>query len=70
MPRFIERVPAEVTFDGEIILKIIEGDEEKEEMMKNIINKSLELIESDALGGSGSRGYGQVKISNKNWEII
>lgn len=70
MPRFIERVPAEVTFDGEIILKIIEGDEEKEEMMKNIINKSLELVELDALGGSGSRGYGQVKISNKNWEII
>ena len=69
-PRFIERVPAEISFNGEIILKILEGEENEEELMKNLIIKSLELIESDALGGSGSRGYGQIKINNKIWESI
>jgi len=65
-PRFVERVPAGVEFSGEIVLKIFENDSEEE--MKKTIEKSLEYIENDALGGSGSRGYGQIQITNKEWE--
>lgn len=28
----------------------------------NMVNKGIELLEADYLGGSGSRGYGRVKF--------
>lgn len=28
----------------------------------------LALLEKDALGGSGSRGYGKIKFSNLSWD--
>ncbi len=65
-PRFIERVPSGVEFNGEIVLKIFENDSEEE--MKQLIEDSLRFIENDALGGSGSRGYGQIQIINKEWK--
>lgn len=66
-PRFMERVPAGLEFGLEILLQIYEKD--KEEEMKAYIEKALRLVENSYLGGSGSRGYGQVKFSG-DWKEI
>jgi len=59
-PRQTERVPAGVKFDFDISVKILEGDDEK--ALMDMVYKGIELLESDYLGGSGSRGYGRVKF--------
>lgn len=63
-PRQTERVPAGVTFQGEIILNVWDSD--NEENFKNMLNKGINLLENDYLGGNGSRGYGQVKFTVVN----
>jgi CRISPR-associated protein Csm3 len=60
MPRQMERVPAGAEFDMELILTLIDGDESKKFL--DMVCEGLHLIEADTLGGSGSRGYGQVKF--------
>jgi len=65
-PRQIERVPAGVEFEFDIRIKVLNGDSEQE--FKEMIEKGLELIENDYLGGSGSRGYGRVKFIDRKWE--
>ncbi len=57
-PRTIERVPAGISFTLEIILRIFEKDN-KEDLIKKV-QESLKLVKKSYLGGSGSRGYGQV----------
>ena len=65
-PRQTERVPAGVKFSYDIRIKVL--DEDDEEAFKWFIKRGLELLESDYLGGNGSRGYGRIKFSNKdNW---
>ena len=59
-PRQIERVPAGAKFAAEIILNIWDDDNENDQIA--LLKKGISLIENDYLGGSGSRGYGQVKI--------
>ena len=61
MPRQIERVPAGISFNMEMILNIYQSDAEKE--LLNDLLKALCLVQDDYLGGSGSRGSGQVKIT-------
>jgi len=58
-PRFTERVPAGVEFDFSVTLKVFEGDEDD---LEEILLKGLKLLEQDALGGSGSRGYGRIRF--------
>lgn len=67
-PRFIERVPAGAMFEGEIILNVFEGD--KKEKMMETIKESLKLLESNYLGGSGTRGYGRVEISFDDFKVV
>ncbi len=59
-PRQIERVPAGSKFDFEIIYNI----ESKEDVEVDLINiqKCIELLKEDYLGGHGSRGYGKVEF--------
>ncbi|WP_245809307.1 type III-A CRISPR-associated RAMP protein Csm3 [Desulfamplus magnetovallimortis] len=57
-PRFTERVPADTVFSFSIVLKVFEGDDGLEELLL----KGLKLLEMDALGGSGSRGYGRIEF--------
>jgi CRISPR-associated protein Csm3 len=57
-PRPTERVPAGIDFEFEIGLRVFEGDKEEELMGK--VKEALQLVQADALGGSGSRGYGKV----------
>lgn len=61
-PRQTERVPAGVKFDFDIRVKVIKEEGDDEEELINMVKKGFELIESDYLGGSGSRGYGRVKF--------
>ena len=64
-PRQIERVPAGVKFDLVIRLKVFDEKEpynDNENELKQMVESGLKLIENDYLGGSGSRGYGRVKI--------
>jgi CRISPR-associated protein Csm3 len=56
-PRFIERVPAGAEFDFNVTLKILS---ESENSLIDYLLQGLKLLEMDALGGSGSRGYGKI----------
>lgn len=60
-PRFMERVPAGAEFTLEIVLQIFQGDDEQR--MLEYVKEGLSLVEQSYLGGSGSRGYGQVKFT-------
>ena len=59
-PRTQERVPAGTKFDLTIHLRIFEGDEE--EKLVDFVRQGLDLLESEYLGGSGTRGYGWVSV--------
>jgi len=59
-PRQIERVPAGAEFSFELVLTLLEDDDR--DRFLGLVYEGLRLVESDALGGSGSRGYGQVKF--------
>jgi CRISPR-associated protein Csm3 len=58
-PRFTERVPAGFEFTFSVCLKLL-GPDEKE--LLDYLLQGLKLLEMDALGGSGSRGYGKIKL--------
>ncbi len=58
-PRFIERVPADTEFEFTVCLKILG---EKDHELFDYLLLGLKLLEMDALGGSGSRGYGKIKF--------
>ena len=60
--RNIERVPAGAVFSFEIVMNVFEGD--KKDEMLNELEKGLNLLQDDYLGGSGTRGYGKVKIES------
>ena len=69
-PRFFERIPAGARFDFSLSWKILDGDNEDD--MKAFIQEGLRLLELDALGGQGSRGYGKIRftdlrIDGKEW---
>jgi len=68
-PRTQERVPANIVFNFEMIYRIFELNNDKgkvdEELFK-YVEEGIKLIETDALGGSGSRGYGKVEF---NYEV-
>lgn len=59
-PRQSERVPAGAKFNVEFVINIWDDDDEVELM--DYLKKGIHLLENDYLGGSGSRGYGQVKF--------
>lgn len=59
-PRNFERVPAGAEFSLNLIVNIYNDDKEKEILDK--IFEALILVQNDYLGGSGTRGYGQVKF--------
>ena len=59
-PRQVERVPAGAEFEFEIIYNV-EDPDQLEDDIRNLLS-TMELLEDDALGGHGSRGYGKVKF--------
>ena len=60
--RQIERVPSGVEFNFGVSLRVFEGDNKN--LFENTLKLGLKLLELDALGGSGSRGYGKVEFSD------
>lgn len=68
-PRHIERVPAGLVFDFGLTYKIFEIDEadktdnKDEKNWQEVIN-ALYYLQEDALGGSGSRGYGKIEFDD------
>lgn len=71
-PRQMERVPAGTQFEFEMIYRIFDenndGGKKDEDLFKNV-ELGLELLQQDYLGGSGSRGYGKIKIEYKIEDI-
>ena len=64
MPRQLERVPAGAEFALNIVLNIMEEDNQSdEEELITQLFKSLLMVQDDYLGGSGSRGSGQVEFT-------
>ncbi len=60
-PRHTERVIAGSEFEGWITLRLFERDGNGEAFLK-LLKKAFDMLEDDYLGGSGSRGYGRVRI--------
>lgn len=67
-PRHMERVPAGIEFNFEIVYRIFEDDEndKNDEESFKYVEEAIELLQKDCLGGSGSRGYGKIKIEISN----
>lgn len=63
-PRQIERVPAGAEFNAEFVINV--WDDSKEEAMLKTFKDGIAMITNDYIGGSGSRGYGQIIF--KNWK--
>ncbi|MCQ2211694.1 MAG: type III-A CRISPR-associated RAMP protein Csm3 [Paludibacteraceae bacterium] len=61
-PRQTERIPAGVSFDVEFVINV--WDTDKEEDLISLLKKGMNALENDYLGGSGSRGYGQIKFGD------
>ena len=71
-PRQTERIPAGVDFDLYFVINVWDDDDNKDkgQSLVDLLAKGLTMVENDYLGGNGSRGYGQVKFSErKDWEF-
>ena len=67
-PRQIERVVRGALFPVQLIYEV----NEEENMLQDfeIIKQGFRLLEYDYLGGNGSRGYGRIKISDLQAEVV
>lgn len=61
-PRQLERVPAGSEFQFELVYTVEDASQAVEDL-KNIAI-AIAILEDDALGGHGSRGYGKVRFQN------
>jgi CRISPR-associated protein Csm3 len=61
-PRQIERVPADSRFNFELAYTVEDIQQGVEDLQNIAI--ALSILEDDALGGHGSRGYGKVEFRN------
>lgn len=65
-PRQMERVPAGVVFDFELGYRVFDtgdGGATDRRLFKHVL-EGLLLVQSDTLGGSGSRGYGKIAFDD------
>lgn len=62
-PRQTERIPAGVFFDVEFVINVWDTEDDGKTSL-NLLKKGIKALENDYLGGSGSRGYGQVRFSD------
>ena len=61
-PRQIERVPAGMQFDFQLVYNLENKEESGEDM--EVLRDGFRLLQLDYLGGHGSRGYGRVAFSD------
>lgn len=71
-PRQMERIPAGVKFNVEFVINVWGVDENSNDFQASfdLLKKGIKALESDYLGGNGSRGYGQVKFSELKIEEV
>ena len=68
-PRQTERVPAGVKFNVEMIVNVWDSDGDGTALL-NLLQKAMNALENDYIGGSGTRGYGQIRFGEvKKQEI-
>jgi len=67
-PRFIERIPAGAAFNFEIVIQVFDNDNSEE--LESKVKECLSLVEQTYLGGSGSRGYGQVGFTLEPTAVV
>jgi CRISPR-associated protein Csm3 len=63
-PRQTERVPAGALFDFRLSIKVLNIDSNEGRDLLKVLFRGLRLLELDALGGSGSRGYGKLRFQH------
>jgi len=63
-----ERIAAGAVFDFELMIRVFDGDDV--EKFKEKLEEARKIVELEFLGGSGSRGYGQVEIKQFQYEVI
>jgi CRISPR-associated protein Csm3 len=61
-PRQFERVPAGAQFKFELVYTVEDMLQAQEDLQNLAI--ALAILEDDALGGHGSRGYGKIRLKN------
>jgi CRISPR-associated protein Csm3 len=66
-PRFIERVPEGTKFKFLVTFKVLQSGDV--ELFDTVLLKGLKLLEMDALGGNGSRGYGRIEFEFNDKEM-
>jgi len=66
-PRFIERVPEGTKFRFLVTFKVLQSGDP--ELFDTFLLKGLKLLEMDALGGNGSRGYGRINFEFDDKEM-
>ncbi|BAZ31435.1 Csm3 family CRISPR-associated RAMP protein [Cylindrospermum sp. NIES-4074] len=64
-PRQLERVPAGAKFQFELVYTVEDAAQAVEDLQNIAI--ALAILEDDAIGGHGSRGYGKVRFQNFNF---
>lgn len=64
-PRQFERVPAGSIFEFELVYTVEDSQQVVEDLQNIAI--ALAILEDDALGGHGSRGYGKVQFKSFNF---
>lgn len=64
-PRQLERVPAGSKFQFELVYTVEDANQAIEDLQNIAI--ALAILEDDALGGHGSRGYGKVRFQHFNF---
>jgi len=60
--RSVERVPAGSVFTLRISMRVFDGDDRGRNV--SFLRTLVESLPREALGGSGSRGYGEVEIQD------
>ena len=65
-PRQTERIPAGVSFGVEFVINV--WDDDNEDALLGLLRDGMNALENDYLGGSGSRGYGQIKFGELKFE--
>lgn len=67
-PRQIERVIRGAKFKFDIIYEMTSAEQAKKDF--GLLTEGMKLLEYDAIGGHGSRGYGRIKFNSVNAESV
>lgn len=65
-PRQTERIPAGASFDVNYVINVWDDGKSESELL-SLLREGLNALENDYLGGSGSRGYGQIEFTDMKY---